>query len=75
MNVGRSAGLRPADVVYSIASKANIPGSVIGAIDIQPNETYLDIPVAHVDNVLSQMKHHKIRGQSMKLRRANEGAW
>jgi ATP-dependent RNA helicase DeaD len=73
MNIGRSAGLRPADVVYSIASKANIPGSVIGAIDIQPNETYLDIPVGHVDNVLQQMKHQKIRGQAMKLRRANEG--
>lgn len=73
MNVGRSAGLRPADVVYSIASKANIPGSVIGAIDIQPNETYLDIPVGHVDAVLQQMKNTKIRGQSMKLRRASEG--
>ena len=73
MNVGRSAGLRPADVVYSIASKANIPGSVIGAIDIQPNETYLDIPVGHVDMVLQEMKNYKIRGQSMKLRRASEG--
>jgi ATP-dependent RNA helicase DeaD len=73
MNVGRSAGLRPADVVYSIASKANIPGSAIGAIDIQPHETYLDIPVGHVDMVLQEMKNYKIRGQSMKLRRANEG--
>ena len=72
MNVGRANGLRPGDVVYSIASKANIPGSAIGAIDIQPNETYLDVPVAHVDTVLNQMQHYKIRGQTMKLVRANE---
>ncbi|MBZ0299423.1 MAG: DEAD/DEAH box helicase [Anaerolineae bacterium] len=72
MNVGRSNGLRPADVVYSIASKANIPGSVIGAIDIQHHETYLDIPDSHVDVVLHEMKHYKIRGQMMKLARANE---
>lgn len=70
MNVGRSSGLKPADVVYSIASKANIPGRVIGAIDIQPDETYLDVPSAHVDNVLNSMKHSKIRGRSMRLVRA-----
>ncbi len=70
MNVGRANGLRPADVVYSIASKANIPGSVIGAIDIQPNETYLDVPSNHVDAVLHSLKHYKIRGQVMKLTRA-----
>lgn len=72
LNVGRSSGLKPADVVYSIASKTKIPGHVIGAIDIQHNETYLDIPRDHVDKVLSEMKNSRIRGQAMKLRRASD---
>ena len=74
MNVGRANGLRPADVVYSVASSANIPGRVIGAIDIQPNETYLDVPQDHVDVVLRSMKHSKIRGQALKMMRASEGS-
>jgi hypothetical protein len=56
-------------VVYSIASKANIPGKVIGAIDIQPDETYLDVPQDHVDVILNSLRHGKIRGREMRLAR------
>jgi ATP-dependent RNA helicase DeaD len=70
MDAGRSNGLRPADIVYSIASQSNIPGRSIGAITIRQYETYLDVPEAHVDAVLSAMKHGKIRGQSITLVRA-----
>ena len=70
MAVGRSNGLRPADVVYNIASKADIPGHVIGAIDIRHHETYLDVPQVHVDAVLSSTRHHKIHGCDINLMRA-----
>jgi ATP-dependent RNA helicase DeaD len=70
MDAGRSNGLRPADIVYSIASQSNIPGRSIGAINIRKYETYLDVPEAHVDAVLDAMKHGKIRGQSITLVRA-----
>ena len=70
MDVGRSNGLRPADIVYSIASQSNIPGRAIGAINIRKYETYLDVPEAHVDAVLDAMKHSKIRGQAITLVRA-----
>ncbi len=70
MDAGRSNGLRPADIVYSIASQSNIPGRSIGAINIRKYETYLDVPEAHVDTVLSAMKNGKIRGRSITLVRA-----
>jgi len=70
MDIGRSTGLKPGDVVYGIASSAQIPGSVIGAIDIHQNETYLDVPEAHVDAVLSGMKRGKIKGRPARLERA-----
>lgn len=72
MAIGRSNGLKPGDVVYNIASKANIPGHVIGAIDIRQNETFLDVPQDHVDAVLSSMKNLKIRGRAANLERAGE---
>jgi ATP-dependent RNA helicase DeaD len=67
MDIGRTSGIRPGDVVYSIASRANIPGRSIGAIEIRQNETYLDVRDAHVGAVLSAMKHGEIRGHSMTL--------
>lgn len=70
MNIGRSNGVKPGDVVYKIASNANIPGSVIGAIDIQQDGTYVDIPEDYVSAVIQMDKNAKIRGQSMKLKMA-----
>lgn len=67
MQIGRNIGLRPGDVVYNIASKSNIPGHVIGAIDIRDTETYLDIPHDHVDAVLRGTKNARFRGQPLRL--------
>ena len=71
MDKGRSSGLRPGDIVYGIASNSNIPGHVIGAIDIRQHETFLDVPEALVDTVLKSMKRGKIRGHRTKLVRAH----
>lgn len=70
MDVGRSSGVKPGDVIYSVASTANIPGRVIGAIDIQKETTYIDVPEDHVNSVLRRMKSGKLRGQNVTLTRA-----
>ena len=71
MNIGRAAGVGPGDIVYSVASAANISGKLIGHIDIRQNETFVDIPEDHVDEVLRAMKRNgKIRGKSMSMVRA-----
>ena len=70
MPVGKSNGVRPGDVVYKIASNAQIPGHVIGHIDIQSNKTFVDVPAEHVDAVLKNGKNATIKGQSMKLKLA-----
>jgi ATP-dependent RNA helicase DeaD len=70
MPVGKSNGVRPGDVVYKIASNAEIPGHVIGHIDIQNNKTFVDVPEEHVEAVLKNGKNATIKGQSMKLKLA-----
>lgn len=71
MNIGRAAGVGPGDIVYSVASAANISGKLIGHIDIRQNETFVDIPEDHVDEVLRAMKRNgKVRGKSMSMVRA-----
>jgi ATP-dependent RNA helicase DeaD len=69
IDLGRSSGVKPADVIYTVASTANIPGKVIGAIDIQKEITFVDVPADHVQTVLSKMKNGKLRGQNVTLTR------
>jgi ATP-dependent RNA helicase DeaD len=49
---GRQHGIRPGEVVGTIASCANIPGSAIGKITIQDEQTMLDVQEEYVSRVL-----------------------
>lgn len=68
--VGKTNGLRPGDVVYKIASTAQIPGHVIGHIDIQQNKTFVDVPEEHVEAILTKGKKVTIRGRTTQLKLA-----
>lgn len=71
LNVGEAHGIRPRDVVGAIASEANIPGRAIGAIDIQNQQTYVDVAERHASKVLHKMKHCKLRGRPVVLKAAD----
>jgi ATP-dependent RNA helicase DeaD len=70
IEVGRSAGVRPADIVGAIANEAGIPGKVIGAIDIYDDFTFVDVPSAYQDQVVSAMAGARIRNQVTNMRPA-----
>ena len=74
MAVGRANGIRPADIVGSIANEADIPGREIGPIDIQEDITYVGIPQRFVEVVLEKVGRAKFRGRSLNLRVAQAGA-
>jgi ATP-dependent RNA helicase DeaD len=68
MSVGRNDGIRPADVVGSIANEADIPGRDIGPIDIQDEVTYVGIPQRFVDVVLEKVGKARFRGRAVNLK-------
>ncbi len=70
IDAGRVHGIQPGDVVGVIASEAGIPGRAIGAIDIQKNQTFVDVNEMHVERVLKRMKTGSMRGRQITLRRA-----
>ncbi len=57
-SAGREHGLRPADVVGTLAHQVRIPGSVIGRIQIGETISWVDVPQDYVDQVLN---HHDLR--------------
>ncbi|HVE72252.1 MAG TPA: DEAD/DEAH box helicase [Thermoanaerobaculia bacterium] len=71
MGVGKRDGIRPADIVGSIANEANVPGREIGPIDIQEEITYVGIPERHVEIVLEKVARKKFRGRPLNIRVAS----
>ena len=70
LDIGREKGIRPADIVYSIASEASVPGNSIGAITINQYETYLDVSEKYVNAVLKGAPKVTVRGRVATLERA-----
>ena len=61
LNAGKAQGVRPNDVVGTIAYHADIPGRAIGAIRIQEQQTLVDVPEALVAQVLAKSNSYRIR--------------
>jgi len=70
LGAGKAHGIRPNDVVGSIAYHANIPGNTIGAIHIQDQHTLVDVPERFVAQVLENTQEYHIRQHRIKVERA-----
>ena len=68
LNIGAAHGIRPRDIVGAIAGETGIPGRSIGAIEIQPQQTFVDVAERHASQVLHKMKHWKVRGRVVVLK-------
>jgi ATP-dependent RNA helicase DeaD len=71
IDAGRKAGVRPADIVGAIANEAGVPGSVIGAIDIYDDFTFVEIPAKYKDQVLVGMPTTILRRRKTKIQLAS----
>lgn len=58
---GKSHGVRPADVVGTIAYHANFPGNTIGDISILDKHTLVDVPQQYVAQTLAKAGKYRIR--------------
>lgn len=69
LSAGKRHGIRPNDVVGTIAYHADIPGRAIGAIRIQEQHTFLDVPEKFVAQVLANSDKYQIRQQAVTVER------
>lgn len=70
LDAGKAQGIRPNDVVGSMAYHADIPGHSIGAIHIQDDHTLVDVPEQFVAQVLAKANDYRIRQHMIKVERA-----
>jgi len=70
LNKGKMHGVRPSDVVGTIAFHANIPGYTIGKIRIEEKITFVDIPEDAVEQVMKQNGNYRIGKEKITLMKA-----
>jgi ATP-dependent RNA helicase DeaD len=70
LNKGKTHGIRPNDIVGTIAFHANIPGYTIGKIRIEDKVTFVDIPEDVLDQVLKQNGNYRIGKEKFALTKA-----
>jgi hypothetical protein len=70
LDAGISHGVRPADVVGTIAYHAKFRGNTIGAISILDNHTLVDVPQQYVEQALAKSGKYQINKKTVKLKLA-----
>jgi ATP-dependent RNA helicase DeaD len=72
LNKGKLHGIRPNDIVGTIAFHANIPGYTIGKIRIEDRQTFVDIPEDLVEQVLKHNGNYRIGKEKFSLTKAKQ---
>ena len=67
LNKGKMHGIRPNDIVGTIAFHANIPGYTIGKIRIEDKHTFVDIPEDLIDQVMKHNGNYRIGKEKFSL--------
>ncbi len=70
LSKGKMHGIRPNEVVSTIAFYAEIPGNTIGKIHIHDKHTFVDVPEQYVAKVLSKAASFRIHKQPVTVEKA-----
>lgn len=66
-NIGRAQKIRPEDIVRSIAEEADVPGNIIGVINIYDKFTFVEVPEDSAERVMSIMHKNTIKGYKVNV--------
>jgi ATP-dependent RNA helicase DeaD len=69
VGTGRSAGVRPQDLVGAIAGESYLSGRDIGAIEIADRFSLVEVPESAADDVVKALRGTTIKGRSATIRR------
>ncbi|TMR25033.1 DEAD/DEAH box helicase [Nonomuraea turkmeniaca] len=71
-SLGRSAGVRPQDLVGAIAGESSLSGRDIGAIEIADRFSLVEVPQAAADEVIAALRRSTIKGRRPTVRRERD---
>ncbi len=69
VGAGRTAGVRPGDLVGAIANEVGIDSSMIGSIEISDRFSLVEVPDEIADEIISALRSSTIKGRKVTVRR------
>jgi ATP-dependent RNA helicase DeaD len=72
VGAGRTAGVRPQDLVGAVAGETRLTGRDVGAIEITDAFSLVEVPSDAVDEVVEALRATRIKGRKVKVRRDRE---
>jgi ATP-dependent RNA helicase DeaD len=69
VGAGRSAGVRPQDLVGAIANETRLSGRDIGSIKVGDHFSIVEIPANSIDDVIASMARTTIKGRKANVRK------
>jgi ATP-dependent RNA helicase DeaD len=74
VGTGRSAGVRPQDLVGAITGESSLSGRDIGAIEIADRFSLVEVPESAADDVVAALRQASIKGRRTTIRRERYSA-
>jgi len=69
IGAGRTAGIRPGDLVGAITGEAGIASRDLGAIEIADRFSLIDVPESRADEIVAALRAATLRGKKVTVRR------
>ena len=69
VGAGRSAGIRPGDLVGAITGEAHLTSKHLGKIQIAPHHSLVEVPESLVERVIRALRATSLRGKKVEVRR------
>ena len=72
IGAGRTARVRPEDIVGAITGESRLSGRDVGAIEIADRFTLVEVPAAAADEVIAALRGTTIKGKKVAVRREGQ---
>jgi ATP-dependent RNA helicase DeaD len=72
VSAGRSAGIRPQDLVGAIAGESRLSGRDIGSIEIADRFSLVEVPESAANDVVAALRGSTIKGKKATVRREHD---
>jgi ATP-dependent RNA helicase DeaD len=68
LNLGETQGIKPIDIVNSVAGETGLPGKVVGAVDVREKHLFVDVADEHVNSIVAKLNRAQIKGHKIKVK-------
>jgi ATP-dependent RNA helicase DeaD len=68
MNLGETQGVKPIDIVNSVAGETGLPGKVVGTVDVREKHLFVDVASEHANGIIAKLNRAQIKGHKVKVK-------